>query len=192
MRKIDKRYAIIYIDDEGESLKHDSDNYVNEQIGDEYYQLPFDKNTEECILQWNCYLIVPTKYFTTPEQLDEFLDNDKYTRKHAIKEEEIDLFIEKMFPDLQEEHGVIELVKGINRSDSVYQAIRKHDELGIEYKLIDSYYRNDSMMDTLYKMDKLRAKLVLEPESKFIFYTHITNEMNLAEKKFKLFINDNS
>jgi hypothetical protein len=191
MRKIDKGYAIIYIDDEGESLKHDDFEFGG--LGNDYYNLPYrNPELEESFLQWNCYLIVPTKYFTTPEQLDEFLDNDKYTRKHAIKEEEIDLFIEKMFPDLQEEHGVIELVKGINRSDSVYQAIRKHDELGIEYKLIDSYYRNDSMMDTLYKMDKLRAKLVLEPESKFIFYTHITNEMNLAEKKFKLFINDNS
>lgn len=192
MRKIDKGYAIIYIDDEGESLKHDSDNYVNEQIGDEYYQLPFDKNTEECILQWNCYLIVPTKYFTTPEQLDKFLENEKYTRKYAIKEEEINSFIKEMFPDLQEEHGIIELVKGKNRSDSVYQAIQKHRELP-NYELISSFMRDDSSMETLTKMDKLRSKLIKEPKSKFIFYTHMRKEYHLALKKFKLFIpNDNS
>lgn len=182
MRKIDKGYAIIYIDDEGESLKHDDFEFG--ELGNVYYKTPGN-------IQWNYYLIVPNEYFTTSEQLDDFLENDKYTRKYVMRREEINSFIEEMFPDLKEEHGVIELVKGKNRSDSLYKAIQKRLELelGNKYISISSFMRDDSAMETLTNMDKLRAKLIKEPESKYIFYTHISNEMNLAEKKFKLFIN---
>lgn len=189
MVKIDKKYAIIFIDYEGESLK-DSNFEWNELLSI-YYNLPYnDQNIDKSFLQLNCYLIVPKEYFLNQEQIDNFENNDKYTRKFAINVDKIDSFIQEMFPDMNENHGKIELIKGKNRKDSVYQAICKHDELGIKYELIDSFYRNDSMMDTLYKIDQLRARIINEPELKIIFYTHIFNEINIAEKKFKLFIKE--
>ncbi len=36
----------------------------------------------------------------------------------------------------------------------------------------------------------IRAKLITEPDFKAIFYTHISNEFSIAEKKFKLFIKE--
>ena len=42
-------------------------------------------------------------------------------------------------------------------------------------------------MDSITKMDLIRARLVKYPEFKATFYSHITNEFSIAEKKFKLF-----
>ena len=62
----------------------------------DYYSLPYDDpNIEKSFLQWNCYLIVPNEYFTTSEQFDNFLENDKYTRKYVMRREEINSFIEE-------------------------------------------------------------------------------------------------
>lgn len=181
MRKIDKGYAIIYIDDEGESLKHEDRDYEFGELGNEYYKTPGD-------IQWNYYLIVPTKYFTTPEQLDDFLENDKYTRKYAIKEEEIDSFILGLFPDLHDKHGKIELIKGDDWRDARDKA-QKFCKENPEYISIPSYYREHNMMFSLSEMDGLRAELIYNSNKRYVFYTHITNEIHIAEKKFKLFIN---
>jgi hypothetical protein len=55
--------------------------------------------------------------------------------------------------------------------------------------MFKGWYRDESLNYSLIEMDKLRARLINEPNLHGVFYTHITNEYSLAEKKFKIFQN---
>lgn len=83
MERINRKYAIIYVDHEGETLNL-KDNYtLNEMITDYYNNSGF--------LQWNYYLIIPKELVESPEEIESIENNDIYTRKFVIPQDEIDI-----------------------------------------------------------------------------------------------------
>jgi hypothetical protein len=183
MEKIDRGYAVIYIDRTGESLVVENENYkmdyTTKDMVSDYYN-------ESGFRQWNFYLIIP-KSLVREEDIENIENCDKYTRKYVVDDEDIDIFIEEKFPIMDNENkGSILLIKGKSWVDTLEKAYDKQDD----YTLYKSWYREDSLMDSLEKMDELRASLIKRPNLKAMFCTHISNEMGIAEKKFKLFLED--
>lgn len=191
MERIDREYAIIYVDKTGESLvnndsKHDEYS-TNEIISDYYKQSGF--------LQWNFYLIIAREAITVyeNEKIDDKIksieSNEFYCRKYVIESEKINDFIAKNFPVLQKEHGVIILIKGDSYQNAKNLGYKEYikPENKLNAKVINSWYRNYNSMYALTEMDKLRAELINKHDKRIIFVTHNSHEFSLAEKKFKLF-----
>lgn len=178
MERIDKGYAILYVDREGESLIINEDLSDNNMVSDYY--------SNGGPLQWNFYLII-AKEVVPIEREEEILNNETYTRKLIVPKDEIDNFIEERFPTVGNEVGKMTLIKGRNWSDAL-ELFKKEKSLnGSSRSSFPSWNRNESTMDTLTKMDILRAELITNPKLNCIFYTHLSGEYNLAEKKFYLF-----
>jgi hypothetical protein len=194
MEKIERGYATIYIDREGETLDDSVSAYWTKEMEIDYYKNPG-------AIQWNYYLIIPqevlpkcSRAFENPNSptedelkklKSEITNNDSYGRKYVLPSNIIDLFITDNFPKHGEDTGKILLLKGINRKDTKI----KLKELGKsvryrDYVPIDSFHRNLSSMSTLYELDKLRKYLLRKPDMKVLFYTHIGLEHNLAKQKF--------
>lgn len=178
MEKIIRDYAIIYIDRTGESLK--CDNFTPNEIIEDYFNNPG-------FLQWNYYLIIDYDVIKTKNIVDNILLDDKYTKKYISNN--IDKFIEQRFPLFNENnYGKIKLIKGNSWFDAK-EKTKKYLNENIEnkFKIVKSWHRNLSLNDSLENMDILRSTLINNTLSKdYVFYTHISNEMSLAEKKFKL------
>jgi len=185
MKKIIRDYAIIYIDDKGDSLKEDS--YTTKEMVSDYY-------TENGFLQWNFYLIVPKEVLLPDNTIEKIENNEDYTRKFVIKNSDIQSFIKERFPVMNKKCGKIEMIKG-NSWKETLDIVDKKKFKGTTVKpfrlcsYYPSWYRNESSMHSLIEMDKLRAKLINNPNIWVIFYTHINSEYYLAQKKFKLFLN---
>jgi hypothetical protein len=187
MERIDRKYAIINVDIEGESLTF-NDYTTNDTITDYYKEAGF--------LQWNFYLIIAkeavVKLFEG-EDIDKKIkaieDSETYCRKYVIESDKIDAFIAERFPILQKEHGVMILVKGDSHQNAKNLGYKEFikPENQLKAKVISSWYRNYNSMYAITEMDKLRAKLITNPKLRVIFFTHISHEFSLAEKKFKLF-----
>lgn len=194
MEKIERGYATIYIDRDGETLDDSVSAFWTKEMEIDYYRNPG-------AIQWNYYLIIPqevlfkcTWTFENPNEPTEdelknlksyIINNDSYGRKYVLPSNIIDLFLLDNFPERGEKTGNIVLLKGENRKDTKM----KLKELGtsVEYRdylPIDSFYRNLSSMSTLYELDKLRKGLLRNPNMKVLFYTHISLEHNLAKQKF--------
>ncbi len=187
MERIEREYAIIYIDHDGETLKKGIDNFTPNEIINDYYNHPG-------FLQWNYYLIIPKELIKSKEKIQEIEEDEIYTLKIIVNREKISEFLNEIFPEIKKEQpiGEIIIVKGKNHSNSVKltEEIRdKKAQEGLYYEIIPSLYRNYSSFQTLKTMDKMRAQLIKYPSTKQIYYTHISNEYSWAEKKFKLFIN---
>ncbi|MEO6305113.1 MAG: ABC-three component system middle component 1 [Bacteroidia bacterium] len=178
MEKIDKGYAVIYIDKTGDTLSEIS--FSPNNLVSDYYNTPGN-------IQWNYYLIISEESLKfsniTKKEIEE---NEYYTRKFVLPLNKIDDFIKERFPDVKEKVGEIILVKGDDWDDAQIKANAKFDNSFSS--VIRSYYRNNSLMDTIVLLDLLRAKLITNPEKKYIFFTHISNEYSLAEKKLKMFV----
>ena len=54
MEKIVRKYAIIYIDYDGETLDEDVRDYATKEMVKDYYQ------NSRGFLQWNFYLVIPS------------------------------------------------------------------------------------------------------------------------------------
>lgn len=178
MIKIERSYAIIYIDYNGESLT--VDDFTTYNLTNDYYN-------NGGFLQWNFYLIIPEELIGNVSK-KEIEINEKYTRKFIIKLNEIDKFIEDRFPITNVNMGKITLIKGDNWED----ACKKADELeenGNFTLCLPSAYRNVSLTDAITGMDILRSFLINNPKMNVLFYTHLSNEYFLATKKFHLFLN---
>ncbi len=186
MEKITREYAIIYIDRKGETLNQTEQpykgDYVTKELIHDYYNSPG-------FLQWNYYLIIP-KELVKPEEMSVIENNDVYTRKYVIESDKIDQFINDRFPVLKKEKGTIKLIKGNSWVES--SKLSKEEQQKNDVSLYPSWYRNECLMYSLTEMDILRAKLINNPEYKALFFSHISNEFNIAEKKFKLFQNEES
>ncbi len=187
MELIKRDYAIIFIDWSGETLEEVESgspytDFNTKGIVDVYYN-------QEGFLQWNCYLILPEEEVVKSKFTTKEIENDeKYTRKFVVKRDQIDNFVESYFPESksQESMGKITLIKGNTWIDTRFltdQFLEKNPN----FTRCPSWYRNDSLMNTLTNMDRLRADLIRDPDKKVVFYTHLSNEFELAEKKFKIF-----
>jgi len=199
MERIDRKYAIIYVDRNGEALS-EADLTTPDMINN-YYDNPGP-------LQWNYY------YILAQEALDATIDapdkqdieaNDNYTRKYVMPEDHIYDFISRTFPLLADTHGQIHLIKGADWADAKDKAKaaitepehnhRSRESVMFGFRvtamngldIIPSYYRNKSLAHALSQMDDIRARLVTDPDYRALFYTHISTEHHLAEKKFHLF-----
>jgi hypothetical protein len=180
MKRIDRTYAIVYVDNKGESLNSDVNDFATKEMISDYYQ-------NRGFLQWNFYLIIP-KEFVNKSDIKIIEENDIYTRKFVIEKDMIDSFIKERFPELNEKKGTIALIKGKNYKDGRKKA-KKFDHNNPITFMFEGWYRNESLNYSLTEMDKLRARLIKEPQLHGVFYTHIDNEYSLAKKKFKLFKN---
>jgi hypothetical protein len=173
MERLDKKYAIVYIDRDGEWIE--CDNFSDNSIISDYYELPGP-------MQWNFYYIVPESKIGehTKEEIEA---EQHYTRKFVIPDDQIDSFIKERFPDMGETHGTIEIIKGKNYVDACNKA-RDAKKEKLYNCIIESPYRDKSMMDTLVEFDSLRADLIRNPGQEVLLYTHFSDEHFLARKKF--------
>lgn len=176
MRRIDRKYAIIYIDDNGETLSS-ADLFTDDMISN-YYQ-------NDGFLQWNYYVIIPEELVPHDETIKIIETSDTYSRKFVMKRDEIDSFMEERFPEMNKENGVIELITGESWKQATHNLREMNSSTNTLVQL--SIYRNESEMVGLTVMDELRAELIKFPKTNAKFVTHITNEISIAEKKFKLF-----
>jgi hypothetical protein len=189
MKRIDRPYAIIYLDTEGESLHEGVKDYSTKEIISDYYNMPG-------FLQWNFYLILPKKLSTGVEITKELqlkIENcDEYSRKFVIPNDSLEQYLEERFPIMEENQGKIYLVKGTDYKDAQKKADQKVKELSAEgiddLHVRQSFYRDKSLMDSITEMDLMRAMMIRYPSINYLFYSHITDEYFLAEKKFKLFM----
>ena len=185
MERLQRKYAIIYIDREGETLKKDEDkvksDFTTEDMVSDYY-------TQSGFLQWNFYLILPES-LVSKKQKKEIESNDSYTRKYVIPDTALESFVEDHFPILKGKvRKQVKLVKGDSYVDAITKALNVQRKNGVELvELHEGCHRDYSLDFSLKNMDALRARLIFNPELQIIFYTHISNEFSLAEKKFKLF-----
>ena len=176
MERIDREYAIIYVDKTGESLTSRG-QATKELVGDYYKQQGF--------LQWNFYLII----------VEESIEDAcyKYTRKYVMPEASIDKFIEINFPVLQEKRGKVEMIEAEGYREAKKLAFKKKSDYDLSFPshdvmLIPSINREFNLDITLRYLDDVRNVLILNPNLHIIFYSHIRNENSLAKKKFKLFL----
>lgn len=176
MERIDKKYAIIYLDNDGEWIN--SEDFQNGIIKDYYSAIG--------LLQWNFYYIIPESKIgnKTKEEIEK---NETYTRKYVVPDAEIVSFINKMFPDMTESHGTIDLIKGENYQNACELA-KEAQKTNKYTSIIEGPYRNISLMETLKEFDLMRANLIRNPNEKILLYTHISYEDALAKKKFELFL----
>jgi len=184
MERIDKQYAVIYIDRTGECLK--SSDFTSEKIIDDYFSIPG-------FLQWNFYLICTEKAFISEleyaEQREAFLNNEAYTRKLLVSESDLEQYLEKNFPDFKpvvSEPRVI-LVKGDNWRDCL-RKVRGEKARNKNFIVKMGKQRDESMLTSISNIDYLRAQLIKHPNRKLIFGTHISGEFSIAQKKFKIFL----
>lgn len=178
MERIERPYAIIYVDRTGETLL--SADFTPNDVINDYYNNPG-------FLQWNYYLIV-AKEAIGERSKEEIEKCDFYTRKHVIEESKIDEFIADRFPEMKASHGTMIIVKGESWSSTMKDATPILEK-NKDSKVIFSWYRDESSMFSLNEMDKVRADMIKNSDYNTIFCTHITNEHAIAEKKFKLFLN---
>lgn len=180
MRRIDVGYAIIYIDDDGDTLKED-DTYCfcTTNMLDDYYGA-------EGHLQWNFYLIIPADLIDDINKIEEIENNDKYFRKYVVNRNMIDEYVAKNYPPMKEQMGKFMLIEGNSWIDATSKLLLLPPEKGMVK--IASKYRDQNMMDTLFYLDELRTILINDPDKIIVYYTHITNEISIAKKKFKLFL----
>ena len=174
MRKIDKGYAVIYIDDE--NLLSNSEDYVNDEIISAYYDTPGS-------LQWNYYIIIPKVIKDlSAEQIKDIESNDKYARKYIIDNDKIDEFLNERFPSFNMEDCTFTLVTG----ESYIEARVKLDKINIEgpnNSICSSLHRQYNSMDTLEKMDIIRAEMIITRRYTY-YYTHMEREISWIRKKF--------
>lgn len=187
MERIDKKYAIVYVDRTGESLAdpQPGDGYTTKEIIDDFW-----KNSG--FLQWNMYLIIAEENVEAGQK-GEIEDNDLYVRKLVVPDKNIDAVIENLFPEMEGTMGKIILVKGKTRHDArtrAFNILLKMNEAGDNsFNATSGWYHDIDLMTSISNIDKMRAKLIKEKEN-VIFYTHLSDEFNIAEKKFKLFTDD--
>lgn len=187
MRKIVRDYAVIYIDDDGDTLKigdyEDThvDNYATNDMISDYYE-------NGGYLQWNYYLIIPNDLLTNDHNIRSIEENDIYTRKYVLNREIIDYWVNKYFPEPGETRGKFKLLKGRDWKEAIDMV--NQEPLSVGTIKLGSWYRDHSLLDTLSYMDELRASLIKDPSKTIVFYTHISNESSIAEKKFKTFMDD--
>lgn len=181
MERIDRKYAIIYVDWDGETLQTvDGKVQLSEyDIANIYY------NTEG-FLQWNIYLMIPEDLVNTGEEINSIESSTTYARKYVTPREDINTTIELMFPIMTENHGSIKIIEGVSWDNVSMKAANEVSVNGGH--LQGSFYRNLGLLETLRQMDLLRANMVRNPKYKGVFYSHIENEISIAKHKFKLFI----
>ena len=181
MKRIDRKYAIIYVDTNGDTLLSE-DNTSHEMITDYYNNGGF--------LQWNFYLIIAKECIknvegiTAAEHIKIIEKNDNYTRKYVVPKAEIKDFLKKQFPIMQKARGKMNLILADTFWEAKKLAMVKKSK---NILLYSSYNRYVNLDLTLHALDALRNDLINNPKMVGIFYTHIQNEYSLAEKKFKLF-----
>lgn len=200
IERIDRGYALIYIDREGETLNTDS--FFTPEMTTEYY-----KNNGP--LQWNHYLIIPEELVTPKVSdfdnvqkwqhaknvaIETITSNDNFARKIVLPLAKIDYYILSHFPIQTTKFGRITLVKGKNWLDAQDKSRAMYKEESEKIfqtrqikkipRPIPSWYRDFSMLDTLTQLDLLRADLIRDPNLNVIFFTHIRKEYNVARQKF--------
>ena len=181
MKRINRKYAIIYVDTNGDTLLSE-DNASDEMLSDYYKNGGF--------LQWNFYLIIAKECIkdiegiTAIERIKTIEKNDNYTRKYVVPKAKIKDFLKKQFPIMRKARGKINLITANTFVDAKTLAMTKKSK---DIFLISSYNRYVNLDLTLHALDALRNDLINNPKMVGIFYTHIQNEYSLAEKKFKLF-----
>ena len=158
MEKIDRKYAIIYIDREGLSLAPHVDNYTPDHLSSEFF-----KNGG--FIQWNFYLIIPKELVPT-DKIEEIESNQTFTRKYVIPSEKINDFIEDRFPELPEEiNFVMKIIKGNSWEET--QKLVKNE-------IADTYYpsilRDYDTMDTLESLDIIRSSIIKMIQLNFMIF----------------------
>ena len=187
MKRIKRKYAIIYIDNDGETLE--SDDYTTQDITTYYYQA-------RGFLQWNFYLIIPkenikeTEEATVEEQIKAIEQNNTYTRKYVVEKDKIDKFVREHFPIIKKNHGKMIMIQADTFKEAEAAAIKATENNPDITMTTPSFNRDINLDQTLKKLDGVRTFLIKNPNLTIVFYTHIQNEYSLAEKKFKLFINE--
>lgn len=180
MELITRPYAFIYVDRGGDMLKES--DFTSNEIINCYYN-----NNGFLYLNWNFYLIISKESVVESDFSEEnIIENKFYTRKYVVEEKEIDNFINNLFPIPGEKLGKIKLIKGIDFNDATKKAndfLKENDE----FMLLPSWHRDYSLMYSLNRMDLIRAALIKYPTLQYVFYTHLSNEYSIAEKKFKMF-----
>lgn len=179
MERIDKKYAVIYIDWDGEALNTENNHFCTDEMVTDYYN-------QAGPIQWNIYCIFPKEI--AEAKADDILNDEHYMRKFVIPKDEIKAFVNEMFPDMNPEtgHGMIDIIKGENHID----CIKKTIEAKKSYPYTDiyrSWYRDISSLDTLSRMDELRAEMIRNSNIFGLFATHIGDEHFWARKKFAYF-----
>ena len=178
MKRIERKYAIIYVDLTGKTLE--SDDYFTKEMISDYYKNPG-------FLQWNFYLIIARESVKDIDDIKIIEDNDTYARKYVVEKDKIDDFIDFNFPKIQSNYGNIKLIL----ADTFEKAVKNAFTFlanNPNVASIPSYNRDVNFNHSLKKMDNLRRLLIKNPNMKVIFYTHIDNEYSLAKKKFELFL----
>ncbi len=188
MERIDREYAIIYVDKTGETLTSRGQG-TPELVGDYYKQRGF--------LQWNFYLIIAEESIedvegiSAAERIKAIRACDEYSRKYVMPESEIEEFIKNQFPVLRKKRGKIEMIQAEAFHVAKKMAFDKKATFGDridDITLIPSYNREYCIDLCLTCLDDVRRDLINHPELQVIFYSHIQHEISLAEKKFKLFL----
>jgi hypothetical protein len=197
---IDKGYAIIFVDHEGEGLLGQKGGYATDSMITLYYSKTAN------FIQWNFYHIVPADVFERPEVIREFeygteglsreevvqkikknfIHNDNYTRKFILNRENISRYINYQYPDFDpnKEAGKVLSIKARNHNEGCMTARRFHQEEYGDYKIVPSILRYYDSMRTLLELDNFRRDLIRNPELKFIYHTHLRNEYNFTRYKF--------
>ena len=202
MIRIDKKYAIIYID-ENFDIK-DCQTFTTADMESDYYNNPGP-------LQWNYYLFIPEDKLGDVDKKT-IENNEEYTRKYVLKDlDTIYRTIEIDFPDLDE--NIIQkcnftLITGdtwidvLNKVDSedinsdvvnVYSRSNERNGKIIKNnntKIFNSYLRDYNSILTLGFIDEIRAYYVLGGFENIYYFTHIEDEMFLVKQKFK-FLGEN-
>ena len=130
MERIEKIYAIIYIDWKGETLS--CDDFTSENMISHYYN-------NSGFLQWNFYLIIPSDLVSDNQKKVEIENNDRYTRKFILDRDQIAPFLERYFPDLKKKRIQVKLIKGKDYSDSVWKSIQYYNKSQKKSSLFFSY-----------------------------------------------------
>ena len=197
MRKIDRGYAVIYVDDDNELISLDPNkghDYTTNDIQNAYYKIPG-------AIQWNYYTIIPkddsNSHILTEEKIKEIEKNECYSRKYVIDRYEIDKFIKEYFPENLNIDSKVILVTGDSYINSRCKLSKSVKHSYCEF--VSSFNRDYNSLTTLRMMDELRARLLtntwqydekIDKTLIVYFYTHIEDEINLFQKKFE-FLGDN-
>lgn len=186
MERIEREYAIIYVDRTGESLTSRG-QATRELISDYYNQRGF--------LQWNFYLIIAEETIEdvegicAAERIEAIKACDEYSRKYVMPEDRIEDFIEANFPVLKKKRGKIEIIQAEGfREAKAIAGERVLGDSSTNIELMPSLHRDYSLTITLTCLDGMRIELIRNSKKHYIFYSHIQHEISLAEKKFKLFL----
>ena len=202
MIRIDKKYAIIYIDENFDTK--DCQSFTTADMISNYYNNPGP-------LQWNYYLFIPEdKLGDVDKKIIE--NNEEYTRKYVLKDLDfIYRTIEIDFPDLDENIiqkceftlitgdtwiKVLDKVDSENINSDVVNVYSRSNERNVKIiknnktKIFNSYLRDYNTILTLGFIDEIRAYYVLGGIENIYYLTHIEDEMFLVKQKFK-FLGEN-